>query len=309
MESRDLDALLDQSKQQSVPMESDVWRREEEQWAHYDLRTWSCGDLPERVEVSQAGALPVYAYPGLRVEDDMVHVYLFRNPEEAETETRRGIIRLGETALAEEMAWLQRDLRNLRALIDLALHAGGAERLQSMAYEHIRNALFLREKIHPLTAERFEQEIAQARELLGRFPSWFMKQIKGINEALGAAKKCPYPYPDMKRDLDRILPADFLLKTPADRLPHLTRYIRGLLIRAERARLDPVKDRIKEKKIHPFQRVCDELAQRDMKDRASFERLRWLLEEYRVSVFAQELGTAETVSPARLQSCLDDLKV
>jgi ATP-dependent helicase HrpA len=303
-EGRDLEALKGTVAAQTRPRESAAWERAAEQWAQYDLRGWTCGDLPERVEVSRAGALPVYGYPGLQADGGMVHVRLFRDADEAARETRRGLGRLGEMALAEELAWLRRDLRALRNLPDLAAHAGGAEAFQEAAYEHLKAALFTREPLHPLTGARFAQDVEEARQLLKGLGRWFLDQMRCIAGAFREIRQVRTPYPGMKTDLARLLPPDFLARTPAVRLPHLVRYLKAVAVRAERARVDTAKDQRKAEQVRPFEEALEALARRPSADPRLVEAYRWMLEEYRVSVFAQELGTPEPVSPKRLEEKL-----
>jgi ATP-dependent helicase HrpA len=100
----------------------------------------------------------------------------------------------------------------------------------------------------------------------------------------------------MDQDAARLVPPDFLARTPHVRLPHLTRYLKAVLVRAERAALQPAKDAEKAKQLAPFLK-----ADVPAENRESF---RWLLEEFRVSIFAQELGTAVPVSAKRLEALI-----
>jgi ATP-dependent helicase HrpA len=93
-----------------------------------------------------------------------------------------------------------------------------------------------------------------------------------------------------------LVPARFLARTPFARLEHLVRYLRAVQIRAERAVLKPAKDAERALQIAHFKGWENKVPP------AGHERFRWLLEEFRVSVFAQELGTAESVSAAKLKS-------
>jgi ATP-dependent helicase HrpA len=112
---------------------------------------------------------------------------------------------------------------------------------------------------------------------------------------LAASKR----YPGLEQDAHRLTPPDFLARTPHARLPHLSRYLRAMQIRGERAWLSPAKDAEKAKHLAPFH---------DWEKRvpaARREAFRWMLEEFRVSIFAQELGTAEPVSAQRLKALLE----
>jgi ATP-dependent helicase HrpA len=108
-------------------------------------------------------------------------------------------------------------------------------------------------------------------------------------------------------DLDRLVPKDFLAVYPIARLVRIPRYLEGLMIRLERARVDPEKDRAKSAQIEPY---AFELARLDRAPksaspisedkRAAVDELRWMLEEFRLSLFAPEIKTAFPISAVRL---------
>ena len=101
-----------------------------------------------------------------------------------------------------------------------------------------------------------------------------------------------------------MFPPDFLRKTPAVELPNLVRYLEAVEIRSRRAREDRTKDLKKAERVKPFDEALKSLEARVDADPVLLDEFRWMLEEYRVSVFAQELGTARTVSPKRLEELL-----
>jgi ATP-dependent helicase HrpA len=95
---------------------------------------------------------------------------------------------------------------------------------------------------------------------------------------------------------------------PFERLPHLPRYLKALLVRAERAAVNPAKDQEKVKQILPFRQALQALNPPAAEPaRRALEEFRWMLEEFKVSVFAQELGTAQPVSAKRLAAQLQAL--
>jgi ATP-dependent helicase HrpA len=103
----------------------------------------------------------------------------------------------------------------------------------------------------------------------------------------------------MMEDLAALLPPNFLRVAPFERIAHLPRYLKGMQARAERAKRDPAKDAARAREIAPFVAAVK-------KRGADAGELRWLVEEFRVSLFAQELGTAEPVSAVRLQRLLEE---
>ena len=134
----------------------------------------------------------------------------------------------------------------------------------------------------------------------------------------------PQPYPGMERDLAQLMPPDFVRVTPFAQLAHFPRYLKAMKARADRWKQNPAKDAERAAQLAPFTRALNKLAApptsasirtqsnpREATDAAgndrSIEAFRWLVEEYRVSVFAQELGTAEPVSKVKLDRALADL--
>lgn len=308
LSTRDPERIRAEIVGRAVAVESESWRKAAERWERYDLRDWSIGDLPDRVEIGLSGTVPLYAWPGLQAADDVVDLRLFRDRHEAHQETRMGLVRLLERRMSEEMAWLRRDLAFLRDLPALTDHAGGLEALQNSAYDHLLDALFTREPLYPLTADRFEEDVEQARGLLKKLPNWFQQQMRPLERVLGGDIRTAPGYPDMEDDLQRLIPSDFLRKTPAVELPNLVRYLKAVETRSRRAREDRTKDQKKAELVKPFDDALRALHSRDDVNPALLNEFRWMLEEYRVSVFAQELGTGRTVSSKRLQGLLDQIE-
>jgi ATP-dependent helicase HrpA len=112
----------------------------------------------------------------------------------------------------------------------------------------------------------------------------------------------------LAEELTNLVSRRFLERTPYERLPHLARYLKALLIRAERATLNPVKDQERLRHVTPYVEALKQLeAQppRTVEGRRQLDAYRWMVEEYKVSLFAQEVGTAVPVSPQRLDRQLD----
>ena len=112
----------------------------------------------------------------------------------------------------------------------------------------------------------------------------------------------------LAEELEALVSSRFLERTTYDRLIHLPRYLKALLIRAERAALNPAKNRERLLRLAPYQEALKELqAQPPASAEARRERevLRWMVEEFKVSLFAQELGTAMPVSAKRLDQQLE----
>jgi len=308
---RDLSTLQAQLKKAEVPLEMVAWRRAAQRWERFGVTGWTFGDLPERIEVAEVKGMPFYAYPGLYLEEREVSVRLFLKPRDAELASAAGFDRLCELALPRELGWLQKDLRSLAPLAMLYVTLGPAEELMTTAYAHLRRYLFECDPLFPLRAARFAEVIARAQSRLPGLAARLVAHVKAVLELRQEILVLRHPYPGMLNDLNRLVPRQFLTVTRFERLAHLPRYLKALRVRAERAALNPVKDREKARRVQPYLEALEALRGARPPDRQTQQALEdfcWGLEEFKVSCFAQELGTAQPVSPHRLDQQLEGLR-
>ena len=302
--ARDLRVLREQLDAREEDVQSDAWMRAQKQVARRDVTGQTIGELPERVEVMQAGGMPVFGYVGLKREGDRVDVCLFKRADEAERETQAGWMRLCEREMRDEMRALKRSLGDLKQF------EGGREALREGAYANLMAHLFTRDAAFPITRQRFESRVQQARLYLQHLAPQLIQAMESLFETHREIRLLRGGYPEVEADLARLMPPDFLRQTPYDQVLHLGRFLKAIVIRAERAMLDPMKDRQKAEQVQPFQDAVDELMDSELtgEKRDAVQALRWMVEEFRVSVFAQELGTAQKVSPKRLYDKLEQVR-
>ncbi len=116
----------------------------------------------------------------------------------------------------------------------------------------------------------------------------------------------------LAEELASLVPAGFLDKVAHERLPHLTRYLKALQVRSERAALSPAKDRERVALLSPYLSALEKVGEAKSLSapaRIAAEEFRWLVEEYKVSLFAQELGTSVPVSPKRLDAVWERVRL
>ncbi len=313
---RDLAAIHLQVESRDV--RSDAWENAARHWGRKAVTLWSFGDLPESIVVEEVAGAPLLAYPGLALREGEVDVRLFRKREEAGAASPSGVRRLGELVLARDLARLWKELSGLArhlpnvpkqaasfhsALqqISAKLPAPGAshaspELLQKSAYEHLLAHVLQVQPLFPLTEARFIAMLEAARRALPALTYQLGETTKLLLDLRQKILAAPNRYTGLDADLQRLLPGDFLARTPHAQLPHLHRYLRAVQIRAERSVVSPAKDAEKAKQLAPFESWERRVPA------AQREAFRWLLEEFRVSLFAQELGTAQPASAQRLQA-------
>ena len=334
---RDLDVLRKQLAQTKAEptKEPAAWQRIAAQWERFGLREWTCGDLPERVTVSEGPGLPLYGWPGLHLEDGQVNVRLFRSQDVARTASFHGVQRLVELALQKDLAWLEKDLRALVRFDALHAPLGNIDALRESALEHLKRHLLPTEPLPALSEAHFRAAVDTGRSRLPGLVAPFMERVgyilqlrQQVQQRLGpaapatparprtlsqlsqlgtpAAVPAPVGNP-LAAELAALLPPRFLEQIPFAQLTHLPRYLKALLTRIERASLNPHKDQERARQIAPYQNAWKQLQAappRSTAARAALEEYRWMLEEFKVSLFAQELGTAQPISAKRLDEKL-----
>ncbi len=295
---------------QAATVDNHAWRTARARWEGEPAGEWKFGDLPEKITVSEHHGVPVLAHPGLKAMAGGVAVRLFATPEEAAAATRAGLAKLFETQLRFDLGWLEKDLKALRLLGPLAVTLTTPDALQRDALESIRRWVCDAARLGRtppedppcrLTQAAFARALEEAkrdlRGLVPRLGDW-LKETFTLRLAL---ETHPQPYPGLAEDLAALLPPDFLRRMPFGRVQHLPRYLRGMQARAERWKRDAAKDAARAQELAPFAAAVKSAGGADSP-------FRWLVEEFRVSLFAQELGTAEPVSAVRLERMRAELQ-
>lgn len=280
-----------------------MWQQAQRQWEKPMVTAWSFGDLPERVAVGEISGVTVYGFPGLEAGEGTVAVKLFAAREEAKRMTQGGYRLLCEHVLGRDMAWLEKDLRCFSKLGPALATLCPWEELKSQAYCNICNYLFCRNIQWPLTQGAFEQTVQRAAQDLKGLVPRLMDWVSAIIEQRQQILLAKQTYPGMGKDLGRLVPKDFMSRTPFEQLIHLPRYLKAMQIRARRLREAPHKDVERAARIEPFVHRLSVILQdpdKVARHRDEVIRVFWLLEEFRVATFAQELGTACKVSAKRL---------
>lgn len=311
-----------------------AWQRARAQWEKPAQASWTFGDIPARVPVNDESGVKIFAFPALRAGAGGVALRLCQSPEEAAESTRAGLAALLELGLRHDLGWLQRDLRGLRELGALYATLAPLEQLQEDAFQSIRRWATSPERVaeakavlrpgaltvaspsaNPstttetfLTEKAFAVALETAKaDLRGLVPR-LVDRLREILELRLALQTHPQPYPGLENDLGALLAPDFLRTTPYLQLAQFPRYLKTMKVRAERWRQNPAKDLERAQQIIPYVRAVADLR---ADPRGAFaeqvEAVRWLVEEFRVSLFAQEIGTAEPVSAQKLDRLLADL--
>lgn len=205
----------------------------------------------------------------------------------AERRAERGL----EHELRYELAWLERDLRRMREWGLISATLAPIETLQSDAFELLKAWAVDPKRVPTGGGHAGLQAAAEtAKAELRRETPRFLAVLKEVLELRSELLGLKGGYPGLEADVGALVGADFLRTTPFDRIWHLPRYLRARKLRAERWKRNPAKDAERVRRLAPYLKAPDPV--------------RWLVEEYRVSLFAQELGTSEPVSSVRLDEAI-----
>nr|VFK00691.1 MAG: ATP-dependent helicase HrpA [Candidatus Kentron sp. H]VFK01255.1 MAG: ATP-dependent helicase HrpA [Candidatus Kentron sp. H]VFK04659.1 MAG: ATP-dependent helicase HrpA [Candidatus Kentron sp. H] len=300
------------------------------------LRAWTFPDLPPSVEVALQGTR-FQGYPALLDQGESVSLRLVDTRDKATELSRFGVCRLLMLAMPREARYLKKNLPDLQALclayatLNAGLNdapPGGrkgegppanacealreelamaiVERTFTDAKAPIRTRAAFRE-----TLERHGRELMTVANALCSLVGGILTEYRGVVVALAALQGCgpPGSLADISDQLNALVFRGFIRATPAERLPHLPRYLQAMARRLQRLAQAPDKDRRKMEELRPLIQAYAALAAADLggvggRMSGHLPCQRWLLEELRVSLFAQELGTAEPVSVKRLQKQL-----
>jgi ATP-dependent helicase HrpA len=277
------------------------------------LRSWDFGDLPERVSIEQHG-LHLELFPALVDRLDAVALALMPDTGRASIVSRGGVLRLLSLALAPTMRTLTRELGSDRELMLLHHAVGPAKRLPTDIIERaLLRASLPAEAPTPRTQAQFEAArergagglASAARELSECVQSALALnlQVAQALDALSPALDAKL-IADLRRARARLVYPGFVAQTPDPWLDSLPRYLRALgrriskLPGAQGAAAKSQNDLLV--RWERYEALHALALSRDAEQPKALQELRWLTEEYAVSLFAQELKTSLTVSPKRL---------
>ena len=267
---------------------------------------WDFGELPELMEVKRGNQVLV-GFPALIDRGSHVEIEVFDEPELAATRHRAGLRRLVALQLKEPLKYLEKNIPDLQKMAAAYLPLGTMEELRDQIIDVAVDRAFLAEPL-PQHEAAFKLRLDEGRARLNLIAQEVARQAAAVlaDHATAARKLKDSKSPkdvadDVQAQLQRLVPKRFLAQTPWAALQHLPRYLKGVTMRLDKLRADPARDAARLAELRPLeQRWLRRLAELKGASHARMDEYRWLLEELRVSLFAQELRTPQPVSVKRL---------
>ncbi len=267
---------------------------------------WDFGELPELMEIRQGGT-SLIGFPALVDLGDAVTLEVFDEPQVAAARHRAGLRRLFALQIRDALKYLEKNIPDLQKMAVAFMALGSAEELRAQIIDVALDRAFLLDPL-PGDAAAFKQRIEEGRGRLtlianevARLAATILAEYATALRKIKDTRQAPEATQDATQQLQRLVGKRFLAETPWLALQHYARYLKAVTLRLDKLRADPARDAQRLAELKPQeQRYWRLVAERKGAVDARMLEFRWLLEELRVSLFAQELRTPQPVSIKRL---------
>ena len=310
--SRDLESLKKKKWPDGMSHSSDRWARAREEWEREGVVKWDFGILPKKISVGPF----VTAYPALEPVERAANIRLFSSEEQAKESHRRGVRVLFYLHFEKDLEFVKQYVVLPDEMQAQALNFGGKgavqlammETLQKEAFEwDIRSEEEFRAVVENLPRDLFDISHtigSVVQEILSTYHKARMTMSE-VEKSMGRNKAIKNLIAETKQDLESLVPHNFIKRYSLERFKHIPRYLEALRLRVERARHDPAKDRAKAEQASRFIQALESIDEEAVDDtslvkKTEIEEFRWMVEEFKVSLFAPELKTAYPISAKRL---------
>jgi ATP-dependent helicase HrpA len=274
---------------------------------------WTFGELPELMEIRQGGQTLV-GFPALVDKGNAVEIEVFDEPDAAAARHRAGLRRLVALQIREPLKYLEKNIPELTRMAAAYMALGSADELRAQIIDLALDRAFLVEP-WPTDEASFGARLLEGRSRLNliaqevaRLAGTVLAEWAAAQRKLKDARPPKEVADDIAAQLQRLVGPKFLMATPWAQLQHLPRYLKGIVLRLDKQRADPLRDGQRLAELRPLeQRWLRRLAEQKGVADARLDEFRWLLEELRISLFAQELRTPQPVSVKRLDKAWQQL--
>ena len=284
--------------------------------------SWTFGELPELMEITK-GSQTLIGFPALVDVGDAVCIEVFDEPEVAATKHRAGLRRLFAMQIKDALKYLEKNLPDLQKMSVAYMMVGKspdgsgggtADELKQQILDVALDRAFLLDPL-PTSEADFKRRLDEGRGRLtlianevARLAGTVLTEFAAASRKVKDTKISPDSVADAAQQLQRLVGKRFITETPYTQLQHFARYLKAVVLRLDKLRADAARDATKLAELKPLeQKYWRLVAERKGVTDARMQEFRWLLEELRVSFFAQELRTPQPVSVKRLDKAWQQL--
>ncbi|MBC7362614.1 MAG: ATP-dependent RNA helicase HrpA [Candidatus Aminicenantes bacterium] len=326
LSGRDLEFLrkmLSARARKPVEEESPGWLEARSKWEREELGGWdeNLPEIPEEIAIDDF----LKGFPALQVDGEKFKLKLFKNKNEALKAHLQAIEAILTRHFQKDINFIQRSYAFPDEIKAVLLFFGGEAALKNEIINRVKKEVFqhnfrrqnelqsfIKERALKQLFEKSHQVYTAVKEILEEYRKT-RELIQSLEERQKKLKVSSTMPAILKEELEQLVPKNFLTIYPSDFLSQLPRMVKALAIRAERARLSAEKDRAKAAQVEPFEaeyaRLAKLLAKEPPpeKERILFE-LRWMIEEFKISLFAPEIKTAFPISVKRLAAKIQEIE-
>lgn len=283
-----------------------TFRDNTQEFERDNVTAWDIGTLPESIKFAR-GKQQLTGYLGLQKEKDgRIALRLFDTSAAAEQAHRQGVIELMKLQLKEQVKDLNKGIQGFTQAAMLLKHIN-ADTLRDDLTQAVCDRAFIGEDELPRNEKAFKEQIKRARsrlpavkEALSRYLQETAAAYAELNSKLG---KHPLTHL-LRQRLQTLLVAGFATRTPWAQWPRLPIYLKAMTLRLEKYSSNPSRDAAREADIQELEQMwqekTDSLIKQGLPISDGLAGFKWMIEELRVSLFAQELKTPYPVSVKRL---------
>ena len=293
------------------------------QWEKSGLTCWDFGDLPDRIPISGRQGLIGYAYPALQDQGDSVGIRLYADETEALLSHTAGVAALYRLHFNDKIRQLKKNIKLTGPIRESAELIGPPKQLEDAILKRVQIDLFQHlwrkesdflEDIDRIGARilPYGQMIREAVEPVFRQFSVLFACVQKLISKNRSNRTLIGFLNDTMAESHRLVPIDFPERYPLDRIREIQRYLKALTLRAERGCLNLSAAKVKMDEINTYARRFHEI-QAGVTPMTSPDKIKkvdelfWMIEEYKVSLFAQELKTSFRISSKIIHSKIDEI--
>jgi ATP-dependent helicase HrpA len=274
--------------------------------------SWSFGEFVETRVVQRAGQ-SVTLFNGLVDDGDAVVLRAFDTRDAAQGAHRGGLRRLFMLLLKEQVKYMEKNLPDAQKLGMLFMPLGTPQELQqqilAMTFERccLNDSLPTNEAEFTARGKEAKNRLLLIAQELARLTANILTEYHALQKSLPTIKSHAQAAQDIRTQLESLLHKNFIADTSYEHLQHLPRYLKAINLRIEKLRSNPARDAQCMSQIQPLSQAMQKLRQACKAD-PRVEEFVWLMQELRVSLFAQELKTPVIVSVKRLEKMLAGIR-
>lgn len=283
------------------------------------LKQWDFGDLPQTISFERDG-VKVTGYPALEDNIDSVSVKLFDTAIEADVSLRKGVCRLMRFELKEQIKQLEKSLPNFNQYALTFRSIMSPDDLREDMITAIADRAFIGEDDLPRSNADFMKLKARARTRLPAVSQAIVRQVQAVateyQALINMQAKMPATVNRLKKDIeqqiDHMVYKNCFTQTPWEYLQHIPRYLKALNLRIQKQPTNPDRDGKNAASVRliwqKWQDKVNNLQESHIDIPPALHDFRWMIEELRVSLFAQELKTPMPISTKRLDKIWTEMR-